>query len=349
MRGATQCAARLTQLIRSLRTKLGKMTHPATGDPVTQMILGVFSRDLPESKAREAFDRLRSLVVDYNELRVIPPIELTEMVGDIPQARLKCEDLSRALNKVFSVEHELSLERLRTLSRKDAVEYLEKIDGLEAYSRARVRLLGLNHHALPLDEAMWAYARREGIIDPKCSLEEAQSFLERRVPEGDALDVFALLERQAWAEMGAAVRKGDVEHITSVPPDRTTRNLLQMVASGRSGEYDDTDELEEASAFDKGRSAPVEFDLENPDAALELEGAEASGFGDSTRNAAQTKRGGSKPRKTGKQALIAKSSGKEKKPAARTKDAAPQGAARAGKKKVAGSRPRKGAKNAKSA
>lgn len=349
MRGATQCAARLTQLIRSLRTKLGKMTHPATGDPVTQMILGVFSRDLPESKAREAFDCLRGLVVDYNELRVIPPIELTEMVGDIPQARLKCEDLSRALNKVFSLEHELSLERLRTLSRKDAVEYLEKIDGLEAYSRARVRLLGLNHHALPLDEAMWAYARREGIIDPKCSLEEAQSFLERRVPEGDALDVFALLERQAWAELGAAVRKGEVEHIASVPPDRTTRNLLQMVASGRGGEFDDTEELEEAPAFDKGRSAPVEFELENPDVALGLEGAEASGFGDSTLDAPQTKRGRGKPRKAGKQARIAKSSGKGKKPAAGTKDAAPQDAARTGKKKAAGSRARKGAKNAKSA
>jgi hypothetical protein len=217
-----------------LRTKLGKVGRRSGGDAITQMILGIFARDVPESKAREALDRLRALVVDYNELRVVPPIEMAEMVGTLPNARLKCEDLSRALNRVFALEHEISLGGLRALSSKEAREYLASIDGLDAYSRARVQLLGLEHHAIPLDEAMWAYARRERIVDRKCSLEEAQGFLERRIPEGEALEFVALLEKQAWAEMGAAVRNRDVEQIASVPPDRTARNMLQLVASGRS-------------------------------------------------------------------------------------------------------------------
>jgi hypothetical protein len=232
MRGATQCARRLRQLLRSLRTKLGKVNRPPTGDAITQMILGVFSRDVPDSKAREALDRLRSLVVDYNELRVVPPIEMAGMVGALPEARVKCEDLSRALNKVFTHEHEVSLERLAELPRKEVLAYLESIDGLDPYSRARVRLLGLQQHAVPLDEAMWAYARKTEIVDRRCPLEEAQAFLERRIPEGDALEFVALLEKQAWAEMGAAVRSGEVEEICSVPPDRTARNMLQLVASG---------------------------------------------------------------------------------------------------------------------
>jgi hypothetical protein len=197
------------------------------------MILGVFSRDVPESKAREALDRLRALVVDYNELRVVPPIEMAAMVSGLPDARLKCEDLSRALNKVFAREHEVNLERLRGLSKREVSEYLDGVDGLDAYSRARVRLLGLQQHAIPLDEAMWAYARKEEIVDPRCSLEEAQAFLERRIPEGEALEFVGLLEKQAWTEMGAAVRSGEVERISSVPPDRTARNMLQLVAAGR--------------------------------------------------------------------------------------------------------------------
>ncbi len=233
MRGATQCARRLKQLIRSLRTKLGKVGRPSTGDAITQMILGIFSRDVPESKAREALDRLRALVVDYNELRVVPPIEMAEMVGALSDARLKCEDLSRALNKIFSCEHEVSLDRLSGLPRKEVIEYLDEIDGLDAYSRARVRLLGLQQHATPLDEAMWAYARKAQIVDRRCPLEEAQAFLERRIPEGEALEFVALLEKQAWAEMGATVRNGEVERISSIPPDRTARNMLQLVASGR--------------------------------------------------------------------------------------------------------------------
>jgi hypothetical protein len=215
------------------------------------MILGVFSRDVPESKARAALDRLRATVVDYNELRVVPPIEMTELVGALPDARLKCEDLSRALNRVFALEHEVSLERLREMSRREVAEYLDEVDGLDAYSRARVRLLGLQQHAVPLDEAMWAFSRKEKIIDRNCSLEEAQAFLERRIPDGEALEFVGLIEKQSWSEMGAAVRNGEVERIISIPPDRTARNMLQMVASGRSVTAD------ASSTEDEGESAAV--------------------------------------------------------------------------------------------
>jgi hypothetical protein len=247
----------LKQLFRSLRTKLGKPGRAPAGDAITQMILGVFARDVPESKAREALDRLRSMVVDYNELRVVPAIEMAEMVGELPQARLKCEDLSRALNAVFAREHEVSLDRLPGLSKKEAVAYLESIDGLDPYSRARIRLLGLQQHAIPLDEAMWAYARKTEIVARRCPLEEAQAFLERRIPEGEALEFVGLLEKQAWAEMGASVRDGEVEPIRSMPPDRTTRNMLQLIASGGTATAAGADSADAAAPATARRPATV--------------------------------------------------------------------------------------------
>jgi hypothetical protein len=229
MRGATQCARRVKTLFSSLRSKLGKVSLPAATDPVTQCILGILSRDVPESKAREALDRIRTLVVDYNELRVVPPFELAEMVGDYPDVRLKSEDISRALNKIFALHHSVSLDHLTGMSRKDAVAYLEALDGLEDYTRARIRLLALRQHAVPLDEAMWAYARQREIIDHRCPLGQAQSFLERQIAEGEALEFYTLLNRQAWSEMATAVRRGEVARIISVPPDRTSRNMLQTI------------------------------------------------------------------------------------------------------------------------
>ena len=163
-------------------------------------------RDVPESKVREALDRIRTLVVDYNELRVVPPFELAEMVGDYPDVRLKCEDISRALNKIFALHHSVSLDHLTGMSRKDVVAYLDALDGLEDYTRARIRLLALQQHAVPLDEAMWAYARYREVIDHRCPLGEAQAFLERQIAEGEALEFYTLLNRQAWAECGTAVR-----------------------------------------------------------------------------------------------------------------------------------------------
>lgn len=231
MRGATQCAKRLKQLFKRLRDKLGKVDRFDTSSPVSQLILGVLARDLPEAKARQALERLRAGVVDYNELRVVPPIELTEILNDVSKARIKAEDISRALNSVFAREHEITLEHVREMSKKDMLAYLDGIDGLDPYVRARIRLLGLQQHAVPLDEAMWAYARSAEIIDPKCPLDEAQAFLERQIPENDALEFVSLLHAAAWAEFGKAVQKGEVAAIESVAPDRTTRNMLRLVSA----------------------------------------------------------------------------------------------------------------------
>lgn len=244
MKGATESAKRYKSLIKSLRNRLGKLTPPPVGDPIEQLFLGIFTRDVPEARAREAYDKLRSMVVDFNELRVIPSLELTEELGDYPDARLKCEDLSRALNRIFWVEHGVSLERLRKANRKDSLAYLDRIDGLEPYTRARIRLLGLGHHAMPVDEAMLAVLRRDRIVDLKAAHAEAQAFLERQTPEEEALETFTLLRKYAWTEMEKSVRRGEVEKIRSVPPDRTTRNMLRAVAEA-SDQGDLSDGLDE--------------------------------------------------------------------------------------------------------
>lgn len=235
MRGATECAKRLKLLFSSLRSDLGKVSHAPASDPITQMILGVLSRNTPETKAQEGLDRFRGIVVDYNELRVVPSLELADLISDFPDNRLKAEDVSRALNAVFATEHAVTLERIAQLNKKEMLAALEEIDGLEAYSRARIRLLGLGQHAIPLDEAMWAYLRQQEVVDQRCPLIEAQQFLERQIAAEDAHEFVALVKKQAWSEFGTAVKNGEVERILSIPPDRTSRNMLQMVSASLLG------------------------------------------------------------------------------------------------------------------
>lgn len=245
MKGATHCAKKLRQVLRKLKLGADKSPPPAPGDPIEQLILGIFSRDVPESRARDALERLRANVVDYNELRVVPPIELANIVGKQPNVRLKCEDLSRALNRIFAREHTVSLDHVARLAKREMIAYLDDLDGLEAYTRARIRLLGFGKHAVPLDEAMWAYARQVEIVSPDAPLDEAQAFLERQVAEKVSYEFVVAVRKHAWAECGPAVRKGAVERIASVPPDRTTRNMLQMVAGETpdSPAADDADDL----------------------------------------------------------------------------------------------------------
>lgn len=252
MRGATQCARRLKRLLRTLKSSLGKVLRPSVGDPVTQMILGILSRDMPESKAREVLDRVHKYVVDYNELRVTSPRELAEHIGDYPDCWIKCEDISRALNSLFAIRHDITFDTLSDQPKKEVRQYLERIEGLDAYTRARIRLQGLQQHAVPLDTAMWAYARKHEIVDDKCALVDAQNFLEREIEPEQALDCVALLKKQAWSEMGPAVRRGDIEPICSIPPDRSSRNMLQPIV--RDGDQAVADE---ASAEAGEKAAPA--------------------------------------------------------------------------------------------
>lgn len=239
MRGATDCAKRLRKLLKTLKADAGKPPRHTADDPITHLIIGVFTRDMPESKAREALDRLRSLVVDYNELRVTAPGELAQIIGDYPDAFIKCEDVSRALNKIFAGQHLVSLEHLRTRSRKEVRDYLARLDGLEAYSRARVALYGFGHHAIPLDEAMWAYLKKHRIIDAGCAHEEAQSFLERHIDPDDALAFVAALRKAAWGELASEIRSGLHPRIASIPPTRASKNMLRPITIASEPAADD--------------------------------------------------------------------------------------------------------------
>jgi endonuclease III len=247
MRGATESAKKVKKAFTALKNSLGKIPRSTPTDPITQLLLGIFSRNLPEAKAKEIVDQLRSMVVDYNELRVIPVGELAEAIElRTPDLWRKCEDVSRALNVIFAIEHAVSLDRVKTLPRKDAKAYLDRIPGLEAYTRARIRLLGFEWHAIPLDEAMWAWCIREELVDPKATLEEAQAFLERQIDEADAPDFVALVRKQAWAECAALVRKGQAPRIESAAPDRKSTNMLQAIAGGAAIDEPDLDlELED--------------------------------------------------------------------------------------------------------
>lgn len=313
MRGATQCAKRLKQFVASLRSKQGKLSPPPTTDPITQVLLGVLSRDMPESRARAALDGLRNLVVDYNELRVIPVFELTEMLGDYAAARTKAEDISRALNDIFARQHDVSLDHLREMNKRDVQQYLAEIDGLDPYTCARVRLLGLEQHAIPLDEAMWAAARAEEIVDAKCGLDEAQSFLERQIASDDALEFIAALHKHAWDKFADAVEAGEGERIRSTPIEHKTSHMLQDLSPA--APVDDLDAFPEDAV-----AAPVAEDAAAPKRARKT--ARKTSKPEATKKAAATTTKRSKAAKSGKTVkAAAKSSSATKTKAKKTKAA----------------------------
>ena len=102
-------------------------------DPVTQCILRILSRDVPEPK------RVRRWIASAGwswismSCEVVPPIELAQMLGDYPDVRSNARTFP-ALNKIFALHHNVTLDHLWECPREEVIIYLSSLDGLEDYT-----------------------------------------------------------------------------------------------------------------------------------------------------------------------------------------------------------------------
>jgi endonuclease III len=151
------------------------------------------------SKAQGALKRVEAAVVDFNELRHCMPDELVRLIGErYPRVSERALRLRTALNRIYAKEHAVCLERLTGVSKREAREYLDALDGVPRYVSARVALVCLGAHAAPVDSRIRRRLVEAKVIDAETSVDEAASVLERRVRAGEMPEVYALL--QAWAD-----------------------------------------------------------------------------------------------------------------------------------------------------
>jgi endonuclease III len=198
MKHGAEYAKRIRSLYNQLRRQHGKPQPPDHTEPLEQLILGILARGTTETKAQVAFRRLRESLVDYNELRVTPCVELAEMLGrDLPDVVARARDLVDALNAVYDRHNAVDLAFLRDKPVRDAREYLRALTGVDEFTAARVVLHSLGGHAIPVDECMMQVFRKENLIGQDATVVEVQTFLEHHVTASEAADFAALMHRYA--------------------------------------------------------------------------------------------------------------------------------------------------------
>jgi hypothetical protein len=173
----------------------------ASPDPETlvrELVHSFLVWEAGATRAATAMRRLEQAVVDFNELRVFLPGELVAVIGDrYPRASERAERLRSALNDLYRREHGVNLSCLLVLPKRDARAFLASLEGLPPFVAARVVLLILGAHAMPVDDRLCALLAAEDAIDPGATADEAAGWLERQLRAGEAVHVYTLLE--AWA------------------------------------------------------------------------------------------------------------------------------------------------------
>lgn len=174
---------------------------------VRELVFSVLLWENGSEAALRAFDRLRQAFVDGNDLRVALPEEVAEALGEeCPPALERAQRLHCAMMEIYRREHRLRLDQLREVGKREARAYLESVDGLPEFVRARLALLHLGGHAIPVDARLLERLGDERVVSEKGGAEAAAGWMERHVHQGEALGVHALF--QAWCEEPARKRRG---------------------------------------------------------------------------------------------------------------------------------------------
>jgi len=197
MKSATKHAEEL----RSLFKRLLKEHKPGPWErqePLKALVQGAMSYDMPDTRAQEAMRAIDKEFVDLNELRVATDLEIQELLGNrYPQIEKRVAMITQSLNAIFEKEHTLNLERLVTISKRDARQFLRDLPEVHPFVEAYVMLFAFEGHTVPIDTQMLDYLKEEGVLESETSLEEAQKFVEHHIKAEECHDFYAAVRTAA--------------------------------------------------------------------------------------------------------------------------------------------------------
>ncbi len=158
---------------------------PAEGpkmEPLARLVHAFLEYDAEISRAQSAEQRLVSSMVDYNELRVTPAIELAAILGvRYAFAEARCSALHRTLQAIFEREKQMNLESLHQMHKPEIRRYLKSLAGINPYVEAAVALDCFNVPAAPVDMKLLLWLKNKQAVTEECTVLDLQQVLERHI------------------------------------------------------------------------------------------------------------------------------------------------------------------------
>ena len=205
MKDGTLYAPRLKKAYAKLRQSVAEPTIPRADDPIRRLAIAILGVECGDHEANRAVDRLLTVMVDWNEVRVSSAEQVGRALGDrIPQGLERAQRLIDALQAIYEREHRVSLDRLRSIGRREARDYLEALEGVDDYVAASVMLWSFGGHAIPVNDTFLQALREAELAHPHATRAEVQAFLERNINAAQAKEFCLVMRSFAGPKRSAA-------------------------------------------------------------------------------------------------------------------------------------------------
>jgi hypothetical protein len=202
MKNSKEYSKKITSLYQSLKRKYPKVSpsgylafHKQVVDTI---IYGIICEKLSEKETEAAMKRFSEYFVDWNDLRVSRLEEIAEQLGDdTPENRQIALTITKVLQKVFNEDHQINLESLQKMGKRQARQKLEKIEELSRFVVDYCMLICLGSHAIPLTEKMIEYLKVNGLVDKEADENTIEGFLSKQITAKNGYEFYELLRSES--------------------------------------------------------------------------------------------------------------------------------------------------------
>ncbi len=207
MKNSKEYSKKIISLYQSLKNakisseggrKVSAPPEPVHAKILDAVIHGIITEKLTLKETESALKKFSEYFVDWNDLRVSRPEEIAEMLGaDTPENRQTALTLTKVLQRVFNENHQMSMESIRKLGKRQARQKLEKMEGLSKFVIDYIMLTALDSHAIPLTERMIEYLKRNELADEHADEPTIEGFLSKQISAKNGYEFYVLLRHES--------------------------------------------------------------------------------------------------------------------------------------------------------
>ena len=180
---STELQVKTAEVHQRLLDAYGEPTWRPHMDAVSELVSTILSQNTNDVNRDVAFDRLRSQLPTWEDVRDGDVDAVIEAIRPAGLANQKGPRIQEALRLITRERGELDLDFLADWPVDEAKDWLCSIKGVGPKTAAIVLLFALGRPAFPVDTHVHRVTKRLGLIGPKVSREKAHVELEQLVPE----------------------------------------------------------------------------------------------------------------------------------------------------------------------
>src|ERR1051325_7666155 len=176
----------VARLIKSAPAK-----KPEPVDPLSRLIRAFLEYDCDEARTTVAERKILDNMVDFNELRVPPAIELAALLGvRYPFAESRCSAMHRTLQSIFDREHLMRMNRVKEMKKAEIRPYFQSLAGITPYVEAAVCVDCFGIAAAPVDTKLLLWLVSKDALPEGTDIKTAQHAIEKNLKAGEVEDFF---------------------------------------------------------------------------------------------------------------------------------------------------------------